>query len=370
MIKKFNEYVNEELDASTVGVVGSGTAITGYPTGTYTPAAGVSVYGGDSESSFAGNSSGAKGMEQEVICPPKNIFRDPIVKKRRKNKKERLNNQIGATIDSLSKPILKVNEAVQKYHRTMICQINNIDEAHTIINRIKHLPPVILVSHNETIENLSAFPNWLFIEMEPSNKLYVNYWGEGDGYESNLEDVMDSLTRSTTDHHMYTYDELPALIKNIRAYYDIPEVPNYNPRKINHNENMKTFNEFINESIKDKMTPKPIEQIEKGLSNMSQEQKNYELVLSVIRDETEIVKLLIDNGADVNVRDDKTGWTVLMWATQRGHTDIAKQLIDNGADVNANYNGQTALGLASTKSWGREDIMKLLIDNGAKDNKK
>ena len=368
MIKKFNEYTNEELDASTVGLVGSGTAITGYPTGTYTPAAGVSVYGGDSESSFAANSSGAKGMEQEVICPPKNIFREPIVKKRRKNKKERLNNQIGATIDTLSKPVLKVNEDIivpnhtdficqvnsvyeldtviaevmkisniktnldtvrhfstypnwlfievynnpkqinlnrwgdylhyeetlvrvkrrftrrdtfahifnygelpdlmrnirthlgivpnytpksirmneavgTKYHRTIICQFADITEAYTVINKIKQLPSAIAVSHNETIASLGEFPNWLFIEIEPTNKIYINYWGDGNGYESNLEDVMDSLTRTDTDHHLYNHSELPIIIKNIRSYYEIPEVPNYNPRKRNY-ENMKTFNEF------------------------------------------------------------------------------------------------------------------------------
>ena len=253
MIKKFNEYVseqselcNEELDASTVGVVGSGTAITGYPTGTYTPAAGVSVYGGDSESSFASNSSGAKGMEQEVICPPHNIFREPTVKKRRKNKKERLNNQIGATIDSLSKPVLKVSEALNtRSSLTIVCQYDNLIDAHRIISKIKDISPDIRVSHNESIVNSSVSPDWLFIRSSHSpNDIYINYWGNDSGYENNLAEVMNSIKDDYCDHHLYHYNELPIIIRNIRAHFNILEVPNYNPRKINHNENMKTFKEF------------------------------------------------------------------------------------------------------------------------------
>jgi len=46
------------------------------------------------------------------------------------------------------------------------------------------------------------------------------------------------------------------------------------------------------------------------------------------------VKLLIDKGADVNVKNvgDRTP---LMWAAMHGHTEVVRLLIDNGADVDA-----------------------------------
>jgi ankyrin repeat protein len=66
---------------------------------------------------------------------------------------------------------------------------------------------------------------------------------------------------------------------------------------------------------------------------------------------TEIVKLLIDNGADVNAIRDWDGRSALIWAASHGRTDIVKLLIDNGADVNAKNNkGETALKIATTKN--------------------
>ena len=59
------------------------------------------------------------------------------------------------------------------------------------------------------------------------------------------------------------------------------------------------------------------------------------------------VEELIDMGADVNQKDeDEYGseWTALMRASCRGYTEIAKLLIKAGADVNAKTNdGSTAL---------------------------
>lgn len=80
---------------------------------------------------------------------------------------------------------------------------------------------------------------------------------------------------------------------------------------------------------------------------------------------TNTVKLLIDNGANVNVTDSNdNGWTPLIWACRRKHIDIAQLLINNGANINARDNkGYTALIHASMK--GLMDVVNLLIDNGA-----
>jgi predicted RNA-binding protein YlqC (UPF0109 family) len=78
----------------------------------------------------------------------------------------------------------------------------------------------------------------------------------------------------------------------------------------------------------------------------------------------EIIKLLLDNKADVNIQR-LDGTTALMDAVYRGKGDIAKLLIENGANVNAcTKDGCTVLAIATLK--GRKDILLLLIENGAK----
>ena len=88
-----------------------------------------------------------------------------------------------------------------------------------------------------------------------------------------------------------------------------------------------------------------------------------------------IVKLLIDKGADVNAKTDD-GMTALIVAAENGQADVAKLLIDKGADINVknpetdslNNLGFTPLMYAAF--WGRMDIVKLLLDKGADLNAK
>ncbi|MBR4625451.1 MAG: ankyrin repeat domain-containing protein [Alphaproteobacteria bacterium] len=78
-----------------------------------------------------------------------------------------------------------------------------------------------------------------------------------------------------------------------------------------------------------------------------------------------IVKYLIDAGADVNKKD-KTGATALMKAGLSGDIEIVKMLIDAGADVNARtYTGDTALLYAINAQNANPDIIKLLVNSGA-----
>jgi ankyrin repeat protein len=72
---------------------------------------------------------------------------------------------------------------------------------------------------------------------------------------------------------------------------------------------------------------------------------------------TDIVKLLIENGADIHAIDDYA----LIYASENGHTDIVNLLIENGADIHAK--DDYALIWASKK--GYIEIVKLLIENGA-----
>jgi ankyrin repeat protein len=83
----------------------------------------------------------------------------------------------------------------------------------------------------------------------------------------------------------------------------------------------------------------------------------------------DVVKLLIEAGADVNKKDKKNRYTVLMVASSAGQTEVAKLLIEAGANVNAQDNGgNTALLDASWR--GETEIVKLLIEEGADVNAK
>src|SRR5258708_10419706 len=70
------------------------------------------------------------------------------------------------------------------------------------------------------------------------------------------------------------------------------------------------------------------------------------LIVAIELRSAEIVKLLLDNKADVNARDEKTGSTALMVAAFSGNNGIFQMLLDHGADVNATagISNATALG--------------------------
>lgn len=94
--------------------------------------------------------------------------------------------------------------------------------------------------------------------------------------------------------------------------------------------------------------------------------------LAVWSGDRALVAELLAAGADVNVVETETCMTPLMVAAREGYFDIVRLLLENGADVNARYcwyrggvNG-TALGLAAEA--GHLDIVCLLLDFAADPN--
>jgi hypothetical protein len=82
--------------------------------------------------------------------------------------------------------------------------------------------------------------------------------------------------------------------------------------------------------------------------------------------ENDLVKLLIENNADIELTD-KYGFTPFMVAAYNGHMKIVKMLHDNGADIDKqNDNGNTALSLSC--DFGQIRSVKLLMDYGANPN--
>ena len=85
----------------------------------------------------------------------------------------------------------------------------------------------------------------------------------------------------------------------------------------------------------------------------------------------DIVKLLIEEGAEVNKkyyeRQFIRGWGPIHMAAFKGCQDVLQLLIDNGAEVNlVNDEGCAPLHLASRS--GYKDIVQVLIDRGARVN--
>ena len=90
---------------------------------------------------------------------------------------------------------------------------------------------------------------------------------------------------------------------------------------------------------------------------------------------TEVVKLLLRGGAEVDKKD-KFGMTPLNIAARNCHKNVVKVLLDEMADPNkANNYGYTPLGWASNHEISSlnyasdvEDVVKLLLDNGENPN--
>jgi ankyrin repeat protein len=126
--------------------------------------------------------------------------------------------------------------------------------------------------------------------------------------------------------------------------------------------------------------------VKKEITNINKEKKNYiEIAKMLIEDITKtkdfngipaliwavhshnmfLLRLLIENGENVNVQDD-FGNTPLIEAVIKGYEDVVELLIKSGADVNMkDKDGKSPLVWASI--LGHKEIVRLLIRNGAKD---
>ncbi len=81
------------------------------------------------------------------------------------------------------------------------------------------------------------------------------------------------------------------------------------------------------------------------------------------------VKRFLEQGPDVNIKDDQLNWTPLHWATFPGCRDVAEFLIAKGADVNTKgeFNDQP-LHYAALR--GHRELVELFLAKGAEVNAK
>ena len=76
---------------------------------------------------------------------------------------------------------------------------------------------------------------------------------------------------------------------------------------------------------------------------------------------TEVVELLLNNGANVNYDDGEHHGPALLAAADRGYEDITKLLLDNKANVNSTDSANTTT-LMIASGMGHYDIVKLLLE--------
>lgn len=93
------------------------------------------------------------------------------------------------------------------------------------------------------------------------------------------------------------------------------------------------------------------------------------LKCAAIKGKSDIVRLLLEHGADADMRDSDNG-TALLYACYNpyrynGNLEISRLLIEKGADVNAAGGPQNEHPLKAAAQSGNSQLVKLLIDSGA-----
>jgi ankyrin repeat protein len=86
------------------------------------------------------------------------------------------------------------------------------------------------------------------------------------------------------------------------------------------------------------------------------------LMQAVLCGDLESVRLLLDNGADPNIRNE-AGATALMWAVE--DLGKARLLIERGADVQTRSDDSRTPLLIAAGRFGSAKVVKLLLDRGA-----
>jgi ankyrin repeat protein len=92
------------------------------------------------------------------------------------------------------------------------------------------------------------------------------------------------------------------------------------------------------------------------------------LIVASMNGHGEVVSLLLEHGADVNAPENVEKRTALMFASENGHQDVVATLLTHGADINAVTGGAYFYGCSAlifALRNGHEALAKTLIKRGA-----
>jgi len=120
---------------------------------------------------------------------------------------------------------------------------------------------------------------------------------------------------------------------------------------------------LIKENIGNILKPKSKEDINNYINQLTQKEKDKKLFTACVKNQPNIVKLLIEAGANVNAKNDDN-FTSLMFTSYNGYEEIVKLLIDTGANVSAQDKRKYTALIYATQA-NKIKIVKLLIEAGA-----
>lgn len=84
----------------------------------------------------------------------------------------------------------------------------------------------------------------------------------------------------------------------------------------------------------------------------------------IYKSDLDLFKSTIDSLEDINLQDDKYGWSLLHMSIRRGENEMVRYLLDKGADINiADGVGWTPL--MESIMDDKPELCKLLVDAGA-----
>ncbi|ADG72445.1 ankyrin repeat domain-containing protein [Brachyspira murdochii] len=161
-----------------------------------------------------------------------------------------------------------------------------------------------------------------------------------------------------------TREEAIELVKNSK-YYEIEKLLSSEDSN-----NIDGYDELMNAISKGDM--KALEKLIKDDTDLNKQYDNITpLGLAAARNDKEMVKFLVEKGADINL-EDGYGYTPLIIAMKYRNIDLVKDIIDLKPDLNAicSATGDTPLTYLVREVWFGTDACYYMIKNGADVNKK
>jgi ankyrin repeat protein len=87
--------------------------------------------------------------------------------------------------------------------------------------------------------------------------------------------------------------------------------------------------------------------LEQGADPNAFARPSIPVLIQVVRGrDVRLTRMLLEHGADANTRDDLSGKTALMIASELGYEDVVKVLMEYGARLDISFKAETALSLA------------------------